>query len=63
MSMDPVQVKELKVPPSSNGDSKGSWEEKDEFDQDQLGHTPKSKPVSVADLSELAVHLCEFCLH
>lgn len=53
MSLDPVQVmsgqaKELKVSPSSNGDSRGSWEEKEEFDQDNLGLTTKPKPVSVS---------------
>lgn len=52
MSLDPVQVmsgqvKELKVAPSSNGDSRGSWEEKEEFDQDHLGLTTKPKPVSL----------------
>lgn len=52
MSVDPVQVmsgqvKELKVAPSTNGDSRGSWEEKEEFDQDHLGLTTKPKPVSL----------------
>lgn len=52
MSLDPVQVmtgqvKELKVAPSANGDSRGSWEEKEEFDQDHLGLTTKPKPVSL----------------
>lgn len=56
MSLDPVQVmsgqvKELKVAPSSNGDSRGSWEEKEEFDQDHLGLSTKPKPVSVIDHS------------
>lgn len=51
MSLDPVQVmsgqvKELKVGPSANGDSRGSWEGKEEFDQDHLGLTSKPKPVS-----------------
>lgn len=52
MSLDPVQVmsgqvKELKVGPSANGDSRGSWEGKEEFDQDHLGLTTKPKPVSL----------------
>lgn len=52
MSVDPVQVmsgqvKELKIAPSSNGDSRGSWEEKEEFNQDRLGLTTKPKPVSL----------------
>lgn len=56
MSLDPVQVmsgqvKELKVAPSSNGDSREPWEEKEEFDQDHLGLTTKPKPVSVTDHS------------
>ncbi|KAM3596863.1 uncharacterized protein V6R79_021826 [Siganus canaliculatus] len=51
MSLDPVQVisgkvKELKVTPSSNGDSRGPWEEKEEFDQDHLGLTTKPKSVT-----------------
>lgn len=51
MSLDPVQVmsgqvNQLKVPPPSNGDSRGSWEEKREFDQDQLGLSTNPKPVS-----------------
>lgn len=51
MSLDPVQVmsgqvKELKVAPSANGDSRGSWEGKEEFDQDHSGLTAKPKPVS-----------------
>lgn len=51
MSLDPVQVisgqvKELKVGPSANGDSRESWEGKQEFDQDHLGLTTKPKPVS-----------------
>ncbi|KAM7383851.1 hypothetical protein PAMA_011291 [Pampus argenteus] len=51
MSLDPIQVmsgqvKELKVSPSSNGDSRGSWEEKEEFDQDHLGLSTKPKPVT-----------------
>lgn len=55
MSLDPVQVmsgqvKELKVAPSANGDSRGSWEEKEVFDQDHLGLTTKPKPVSPAHL-------------
>ncbi|TWW65453.1 Cytosolic 5'-nucleotidase 1A [Takifugu flavidus] len=43
MSLDPVQVmtgqvKELKVATSANGDgSRGSWEEKEEFQRDDLG--------------------------
>ncbi|KAK5884022.1 hypothetical protein CesoFtcFv8_020288 [Champsocephalus esox] len=49
MSLDPVQVmsgqvKELKVGPSSNGDSRGSWEEKE--DQDDVGLATKPKPVT-----------------
>lgn len=56
MSLDPVQVmsgqvKELKVAPSSNGESRGSWEAKEEFDQDHLGLTTKPKPVSVTHTS------------
>lgn len=52
MSLDPVpvmsgQAKELKVGPSANGDSRGSWEGKEEFDQDHLGLTTKPKPVSL----------------
>lgn len=52
MSLDPVQVMsgqvpELKGAPSSNGDSRGSWEEKEEFNQDRLGLTTKPKSVSV----------------
>lgn len=52
MSLDPVQVlsgqvKELKVGPSTNGESRGSWEGKEEFDQDHLGLTTKPKPVSL----------------
>lgn len=52
MSLDPVQVmsgqvKELKVGPSANGESRGSWEGKEEFDQDHLGLTTKPKPVSL----------------
>ncbi|XP_070702146.1 5'-nucleotidase, cytosolic IAa [Pempheris klunzingeri] len=51
MSLDPVQVmsgqvKELQVAPSSNGDSRGSWEEKEKFDQDHLGLSTKPKPVT-----------------
>ncbi|XP_045913803.1 5'-nucleotidase, cytosolic IAa isoform X1 [Micropterus dolomieu] len=51
MSLDPVkvmsgQIKEVKVAPSSNGDSRGSWEEKEEFDQDHLGLSTKPKPVT-----------------
>lgn len=51
MSLDPVQVmsgqvKELQVAPSSNGDSRGSWDEKEELDQDHLGLSTKPKPVS-----------------
>lgn len=56
MSLDPVQVmsgqvKELKVSPSSNGDSRGSWEVKEEFDQDHLGLTAKPKSVSLTNRS------------
>lgn len=52
MSLDAVQVmsgqvKELKVSPSSNGDARGSWEGKEEFDPNQLELTTKPKPVSV----------------
>ncbi|XP_041823338.1 5'-nucleotidase, cytosolic IAa isoform X1 [Melanotaenia boesemani] len=51
MSLDPVQVmsgqvKELQVSSSSNGETRGSWEEKPVFDQDQLGLTTKPKPVT-----------------
>lgn len=51
MSLEPVQVmsgqvNQLKVPPPSNGDSRGSWEEKQEFDQDQLGLSTNPKPVT-----------------
>ncbi|XP_008282114.1 cytosolic 5'-nucleotidase 1A-like [Stegastes partitus] len=51
MSLDPVQVmsgqvEELKVAPSSNGDSRGSWEEKEELDQDHLVLTSKPKSVT-----------------
>lgn len=51
MSLDPVQVmsgqvQDIKVSPSSNGESRGSWEEK-EFDQKQLDQTTKPKPVSI----------------
>lgn len=60
MSLDPVQVmsgqvKELNVAPSSNGDSRGSWEGKEEFDQDHLGLTSKPKPVSDSDLKKTDV--------
>lgn len=53
MSLDPIQVmsgqvKELKVAPSSNGDSRGSGEEKEEFNQDCLGLTTKPKSVSLS---------------
>lgn len=53
MSLDPVQVmsgkvKELNVSPSSNGDTRGSWEENEEFDQSQLSPTAKPKPVSLS---------------
>lgn len=52
MSVDPVQVmsgqvQDLKVSPSSNGDSRGPWEEKEEFNQDRLGLTTKPKSVGV----------------
>lgn len=52
MSLDPVQVMsgqvtELKGAPSSNGDSRRSWEEKEEFNQDRLGLTTKPKSVSL----------------
>lgn len=54
MSLDPIQVmsgqvKELKVSPSSNGDTRGSWEEKEVFDPNQLDRTAKPKPVSVTN--------------
>ena len=57
MSLDPVQVmagqvEELKVAPSANGDSRGSFEAMEEFDQDHLGLTTKPKPVSPSYLSE-----------
>lgn len=62
MSLDPVQVmsgqvKELKVASSSNGESRGSWEEKEEFDQDHLGLSTKPKPVSVTDYSSVRMSL------
>lgn len=62
MSLDPVQVmtsqvKELKVVPSANGDSRGSWEEKEEFDQDHLGLTTKPKPVSRSYSSKMSLCL------
>lgn len=52
MSLDPVQVKsgqvkDLKVSPSSNGDTRGSWDGKEEFDPNRLDLNAKSKPVSV----------------
>lgn len=52
MSLDPVQVmtgqvKELEVGASANGGgSRGSWEEKEEFERDDLGLTTTPKPVS-----------------
>lgn len=54
MSLDAIQVmsgqvKELKVSPSSNGDTRGSWEGKEEFDPNQLELTAKPKPVSVTN--------------
>lgn len=49
------QVAELKVAPSSNGDSAGSWEGKREFDKDHLGLTAKPKPVSLTLHPELHV--------
>lgn len=60
MSLEPVQVMsgqvaELKVAPSSNGDSAGSWEGKREFDKDHLGLTAKPKPVSLTLHPELHV--------
>ncbi|KAI3358348.1 hypothetical protein L3Q82_014792 [Scortum barcoo] len=60
MSLDPVQVmsgqvKELKVTPSSNGDSRGSWEEKEEFDQDHLGLSTKPKPPKPENAVTIAV--------
>lgn len=63
MSLDPVQVmsgqvKELKVAPSSNGESRGSWEEKEEFDKDHLGLTTKPKTVSLSYRPELQLRLC-----
>lgn len=65
MSLDPVQVmsgqvKELKVGPSANGDSRGSWEGKEEFDQDHLGLTTKPKPVSLPPFLSgmLYIRLC-----
>lgn len=66
MSLDPVQVmsgqvKELKVGPSTNGESRGSWEGKEEFDQDHLGLTTKPKPVSLpAFFSDDLSHCCRF---
>lgn len=58
MSLDPVQVmsgkvKELKISPSSNGDTRGSWEEKEEFDRSQLSPAAKPKPVSLSAPREL----------
>lgn len=60
MSLEPVQVMsgqvaELKVAPSSNGDSAGSWEGKREFEKDHLGLTTKPKPVSLTLHPELHV--------
>lgn len=53
MSLDPVQVmsgqvSELKVSASSNGESRESWEEKEDFNQDNLGLTTKPKAVSLS---------------
>uniref|UniRef100_A0A8D3BG23 5'-nucleotidase, cytosolic IAa n=1 Tax=Scophthalmus maximus TaxID=52904 RepID=A0A8D3BG23_SCOMX len=60
MSLDAVQVmsgqvKELKVPPPSNGDSRGSWEEKEEFDRDHLGLSTKPKPPKPENAVTVAV--------
>ena len=79
MSLDPVrvmtgQVEELKVSPSSNGDSKGPWEEKAEFDQDNLGLTVKPKMVGRSRQNDLwacnfintsfgLVHLLNIVIH
>ncbi|CAL1584366.1 unnamed protein product [Knipowitschia caucasica] len=51
MSLDPVQVasvqvQELKVASSSNGDSKASWEEKQEFGSQECLNSSKSKSVT-----------------
>ncbi|KAE8282243.1 Cytosolic 5'-nucleotidase 1A [Larimichthys crocea] len=61
MSLDPVQVmsgqvKELKVATSSNGDSRGSWEEKEEFDQDHLASPPSQNQHITTALPSL-VHM------
>lgn len=64
MSVDPVQVmsgqvKELQVAASSNGDSRGSWEEKEEFNRDGLGVSTKPKQVSLVFSPRiLKLHLC-----
>uniref|UniRef100_A0A3B4YZ15 5'-nucleotidase, cytosolic IAa n=1 Tax=Stegastes partitus TaxID=144197 RepID=A0A3B4YZ15_9TELE len=60
MSLDPVQVmsgqvEELKVAPSSNGDSRGSWEEKEELDQDHLVLTSKPKSPKPENAVTVAV--------
>lgn len=61
MSLDPVQVMtgqvtELKVATSANGDgSSGSWEEKEEFQRDDLGLKTAPKPVSPKNRNHLGV--------
>lgn len=61
MSLDPVQVmtgqvKELKVATSANGDgSRGSWEEKEELQRDDLGLKTAPKPVSPKKRNHLGV--------
>lgn len=61
MSLDPMQVmtgqvKELKAATSANGDgSRGSWEEKEEFQRDDLGLKTAPKPVSPKKRHHLGV--------
>lgn len=61
MSLDPVQVMtgqvtELKAAASANGDgSRGSWEEKGQFECNDLGLTTAPKPVSPEKLHHLSV--------
>lgn len=61
MSLDPVQVmtgqvKELKVATSANGDGgRGSWEEKEGFQLDDLGLKTAPKPVSPEKRHHLGV--------
>lgn len=61
MSLDPVQVmtgqvKEPKVATSANGDgSRESWEEKEEFQRDDLSLKTAPKPVSPKKRNHLGV--------